>query len=253
MELLIAGIILLLIQLPLGWTAGYILKAMGFALCAAGFAALTDFCGQQNKNDKNDPPDRASGLGGIAVWRVVRDMLQAAPESAHFCKSRLAALGMLHRNAVISAGAALVSAGAAAVFEFLVKSPAGAYAAAFLGAVNTFTSLRVILAAVGFLCENDSPSPEKRSELHFTDNRTDLLRLKDILGKTAICMLVNLACDLLNRIIPIESVQTFAGFMAAMSKLTLYVFAIAAAVRANAVREGFYRKHPEAKKERDSI
>ena len=247
MELLIAGIILLLIQLPLGWTAGYILKAMGFALCVAGFAALTDFCGQQNKNDKNDPPDRASGLGGIAVWRVVRDMLQAAPESAHFCKSRLAALGMLHRNAVISAGAALVSAGAAAVFEFLVKSPA------FLGAVNTFTSLRVILTAVGFLCENDSPSPEKRSELHFTDNRTDLLRLKDILGKTAICMLVNLACDLLNRIIPIESVQTFAGFMAAMSKLTLYVFAIAAAVRANAVREGFYRKHPEAKKERDSI
>ncbi|MBE6874989.1 MAG: hypothetical protein E7493_13955 [Ruminococcus albus] len=253
MELLIAGIILLLIQLPLGWTAGYILKAMGFALCVAGFAALTDFCGQQNKNDKNDPPDRVSGLGGIAVWRVVRDMLKAPPDSACFCKSRLAALDMLRKNAVISAGAALVSAGTAAVFEFLVKSPAGAYAAAFLGAVNTFTSLRVILAAVGFLCENDSPSPEKRSELHFTDNRTDLLRLKDILGKTAICMLVNLACDLLNRIIPIESVQTFAGFMAAMSKLTLYVFAIAAAVRANAVREGFYRKHPEAKKERDSI
>ncbi|MBQ8966330.1 hypothetical protein [Ruminococcus sp.] len=249
MTFVFLGIIILLVQLPLGWTAGYVLKTIGFALCAAGFSELREHCAQDNKNNKADPPVRESGLGGIAVWRAVSRLL-SAEGAGGFRTSRLKALDMLRKNAVTGMAAGIISAGAAAVFEFVSHSSAGNYVTSLCGAVMTFLALRLAGGITAFLCEHDKLCREYRlTELLFCDTGTDLLRMKDLINKTGICMAVNLICDILNRVVPLESVQTYAGFMAFVSKLTLYVFVITAAVRTNAVRAGFYRRHPKQPEE----
>ena len=248
MNFIFLGSIILLIQLPLGWTAGYILKVIGFSLCAAGVCELADLCRQQHKINNDDPPVRANGLGGIAVWRTVRRLMSDGYSEKTLPQARLEVLDMLRRSAVVSAAVGAVSAGIAALFEFVLKTSAAALVTGLLGAVNALLAMRLAAGINAFMCENDQPSSGRKQEdrLLFTDNRTDLLRLRDILNKTGICMAVNLLCDIINRTVPSESVQTYAGFMAAISKLTLYVFVITAAVRYYHVRTGFFRMNPDA-------
>lgn len=247
------GCILLLIQLPLGWTAGYLLKTIGFALCMAGIKELAQhFDSLQNESDHDDPPVRKSGLGGIAVWRTVKNHLTPQPDKdSELGDARSEVSDMLAKNALICAAVCLTCSGIAAVFEFFVKdknsavSPAANLISIAMGIVSTLTALRLVYGAVTLLETNDRvarASQDRNKRFILTDNFTDILRLKSAFEKTAICTLVNLACDILNRAIPIETVQTYTGFLAAISKLTLYVFVIITALKFNEVRKGVDRK-----------
>lgn len=265
------GCILLLIQLPLGWTAGYLLKTIGFAFCMAGMRELTQhFYSLKHKSNHDDPPVRVSGLGGIAVWRTVKkrlDIENSFDEKTESIegrtvvtitviddplKARADLTDMLGKNAVLCGAAGLISAGAAAIFEFLVGesgavSPAANLTAIALGIINTLTSLRLVYGIIAFLEHGDHSGREwkdvYKDKLILSDNFTDVLRLKSAFEKTAICALVNLGCDVLNRAVPVETIQTYMGFLAAISKLTLYVFVIITAIKFNDVRNGVDRKN----------
>ena len=248
MHFIFLGIIILLVQLPLDWTAGYLLKTAGFALSVMGLADMRLLCSSQDRSDNDTPPVRISGLGGIAVWKTVdSELTKAAPDDT-ICPVRTGVLKMLGRNAAAGAAVSLACAVTAALFEFLLKDvkTAANITAAVSGTLCTLLALRSGCAAVAFMDSHErimSHSTGAFRKLMFTDNRTDILRMKSVFGKTAICILVNLACDVLNRLVPIESVQTYAGFLGIISKLTAYAFVIAAAVKANAVRRGIMRKN----------
>lgn len=245
------GCILLLIQLPLGWTAGYLLKTIGFAMCMAGLRELAQhFDGLQNESNHDDPPVRASGLGGIAVWRTVKARLTPKSDN-ELGDARSEVSEMLSKNAAIWAAVCLTGAVVAAVFEFFAAdksqgvSPAANLVAIVLGIVCTPVALRLVYGVITLFEINDRvarASQDKNKKFILTDNFTDVLRLKSAFEKTAICTLVNLACDVMNRTIPIETVQTYTGFLAAISKLTLYVFVIITALKFNEVRKGVDRK-----------
>lgn len=243
------GCVLLLIQLPLGWTAGYLLKTMGFAMCMAGSRELSRrFQSRQNRSDR-DPPVRISGLGGIAVWRTVRERLSLSPESDP-AEVRLSAADMLEKNAVAGIALGVICSAVTAVFEYALadKTPETALwanlTAIALGTVCTLAALRLVYGVTAFFEEGDRNAKalgERHRGLIMTDNFTDILRLRSVFERTAICALVNLVCDILNRLLPGGSAQTFTGFFAAISKVTLYVFAAVTAVRAYEVYKGVKR------------
>ena len=257
MYLIFLGMTALLIQLPLGWTAGYVLKAIGFALCMAGTRELGELCIKQydviKRKDAERPPVRISGLGGIALWKNVRSMMEKDGES--FQADREAALLLLERNAVLGTAAAAVSAGIAALFEFIIKdrTAAGNITACVLGLADTALALRLVFGTVTFFDVNDllmaadsaDGSSVKSRKLLLTDNRTDILRLKDIFNKTALCITVGLVSDIINRLAGVQGVQDVAGLLAFLSKLTAYIMVITFAVRAYSVRQGIKRKNGE--------
>ncbi|SEK60173.1 hypothetical protein [Ruminococcus albus] len=257
MYLIFLGMTALLVQLPLDWTAGYVLKAIGFALCMAGTRELGELCIRQydaiKRKDEERPPVRISGLGGIALWKNVRSIMEN--RSSPFQAQREAAALLLERNAVLGVAASAVSAGLAALFEFIIKGRglAGNITACVLGLVVTALALRMVFGAVAFFDANDllmaaddkDGSFVKSRKLLLTDNRTDILRLKDIGNKTALCIVVGLVSDILNRLAGIQVIQDAAGLLAFMSKLTAYIMVIAFAVRAYSVRQGIIRKNGE--------
>ena len=237
------GCVLLLIQLPLGWTAGHLLKTIGFALCYAGTKEMAEYSLSSLKNDC-DPPVRESGLGGIAVWRTVREKLTA--EDGDLESSRISVLSMLQKNAAVCTATGIVCAAVAAVFEFILKkSMAENITAVITGTLQTLLALRMVFGIIAFFEHSDRTARaghERYKKLIITDNFTDILRSKDRIEKTALCIIINLLCDTLNRLVTVESVQTYSGFMAAISKLTSYVLVIVTAVRLRDVKKGADRR-----------
>ena len=251
MYFIFLGIIILLVQLPLDWTAGHLLKTAGFALCVMGLADMRLLCRSQDRSYNDTPPVRVSGLGGIAVWKTVKKCLaDTVPEAKSVNPARLGAAEMLGRNAAAGAVTALVCAGVTAVFEFFVKdrSAAANITAVLTGTAVTLLALRLVYGIIAFLDANEgalSQSSGIHRKLLFTDNRTDILRMKSLFEKTAVCIMVNLVCDIINRLVSTENIQTYSGFLGAISKITAYVLVIATAVRANSVRQGMVRKNGE--------
>lgn len=257
MYLIFSGMTILLIQLPLDWTAGYLLKAVGSALCMAGAGELRGLCIRQYdalKNNNDDrPPVRVSGLGGIALWKSIYTSM--TNEKACFGIQRENAAAMLEKNAAVGAAAAILSAGITALFEFVSKDPtsAGNITASLLGIINTAAALRLVYGMItifdinDFMMAADSADDTriKNRKLLLTDNRTDILRMKDIFHKTALCIAVGIASDLANRLVPVQAVQDAAGLLTFMSRLTAYVMIIAFAFRANTVRQSIIRKNGE--------
>lgn len=237
------GCVLLLIQLPPGWTAGHLLKTIGFALCMAGLKELAEHS-LTFYRETDDPPVCESGLGGIAVWRTARDILVYPREG--LAEAEFAALEMLRKNAVLGVAAGIVCAGVTAVFEYIVKNAAaGNIPAIVTGTVQTLLALRLVFGVIAYLEYNDRSARAeqvKYKKLIITDNFTDTLRLKDRFDKTALCIVINLLCDILNRLVTSETVQTYSGFMAVISKLTAYLLVIVTAVRFRDVKRGADRR-----------
>ena len=257
MYLIFLGMTVLLIQLPLDWSAGYVLKAIGFALCAAGTRELGELCVRQydaiKRKDEERPPVRISGLGGIALWKNVRGIMEE--KSADFQTQRERALSLLERNAAVGTAVSALSAGLAALFEFIIRGrgTAGNITACVLGMAVTALALRMVFGVIAFFDANDllmaaddkDGSFVKSRKLLLTDNRTDILRMKDIGNKTALCIAVGLLSDMINRLAGVQGIQDVAGLLAFMSKLTAYIMVITFAVRANSVRYGIIRKNGE--------
>ena len=122
MYLIFLGMTVLLIQLPLDWSAGYVLKAIGFAICAAG----------------------TRELGGIALWKNVRGIMEE--KSADFQTQRERALSLLERNAAVGTAVSALSAGLAALFEFVIRGrgTAGNITACVLGMAVTALALSMV-------------------------------------------------------------------------------------------------------------
>ena len=242
MYLIFLGMTLSLIQLPLDWSAGFLLKAIGAAMCMAGAVELKELCVRQYGSLKYDnderPPVRISGLGGIALCKYIISIISD--------NGREKAAMILQKNAVIGVGAALLSAGISALFEFIVKdrTAVGNITACLLGMINTALALRLTAGITAFL-EAGNHVTENNKKLQLTDNHTDILRLKDIFNKAALCITVNLLSDIINRLTDVQGIQDVSGMLAFLSKLTAYIMVISFAVRAYSVRQGIVRKNGE--------
>lgn len=59
----------------------------------------------------------------------------------------------------------------------------------------------------------------------------------------AILTIVNLVCDILNRLVSVKVVADTAGLLMAISKILMYIFALVILFRANKVRVDFNKKH----------
>lgn len=81
---------------------------------------------------------------------------------------------------------------------------------------------------------------DKHREL--VNDASNIVRLGGSFQKLALFTIVNVVCDILNRLIPIELVSTLAGVFMAVSKILLYIFLIILAFHFYKVRTDFLKK-----------
>lgn len=275
MNFLCLGCILVTLQLSWNWWLNFLIKAIGFGLCAFGAGELSDLCVIQAQHcGAEAKPDRVSR--SLSLERTAERILGRDPGDGGMAALQGARLGMLRlikRSSVVAGVISALGAGwmglMAAVWppEKLVSVEDGSsrlvynafglggkaelISAVVLGIITTVMAIDLAGGVTALIRENDSrtvivrsPAGEKKDKrFHFTLDPLETGRLAGAELKLAVCMWANMVFDLMNRLAPWENVQLFAGFMAVLSKLTLYAFVILMGVNFNRVRVSANKKY----------
>lgn len=75
------------------------------------------------------------------------------------------------------------------------------------------------------------------------NDRSNLRRFQNSWNKLAVITIANLVFDILNRVMPVNIIADLSGFMMAVSKIVMYVFALIILFSANKIRIDFNKKH----------
>lgn len=229
MNFLCLGSLFLLCQLNLGLWANYAVKLVGFLLFAAGIRELSELCRMQGDGGKK------MVIEGFDLKRSMGELLTSYHGGEEqYSGIRLAVLDKLCRAAVLCAGmCAAAGLCSAAIGFFGLKGIIANIAAIVLGTAAAVMALELFKLVLSFI-EHNEKSPVRQTR--FCEDISKVHRLKSVFTKVWVCTIVNLACDILNRIVPFTSVQSFFGFFAAISKITLYVFVVMTVYNFNALR-----------------
>lgn len=132
---------------------------------------------------------------------------------------------------------ALMSAIASALFlafSFIaVSSGARNIAGIFFGTVITLLAL-VFQKSLLKSMSNDK---------ELVNDLSNVKRFKKSWNMLAVITVANLVFDILNRVIPIKIIADLSGFMMAISKIVMYIFALIILFSANKLRVDFNKKH----------
>lgn len=235
------GSLLLLFQLNLGWWANYVVKLIGFALFIIGLNELREVCRSQSDLSQSDLSQNGElkkiALVGFDPRRSVGELMEKARNGeaeANPGSVRIAVIELINKNArtcLLMCGAAALCS--AAISFFKIDGLLGNFAAIILGTAVTVMSLGLFDTVMRFISENEK---DQKRERRFCEDISKVRRLRSAFDRTAVCTLINLGCDILNRIIPFTAAQSFFGFLAAISKITLYVFILVTVYNFNIVR-----------------
>lgn len=227
----------LLFQMGLGSWIGCSVKAVGGVLFVIGLRELRDVCNIQSKGAANAGGELpVKGTGYLLLGRFVQGVMQSqqANKKLGFNAVRKAMIDLLVNNAVISAVLLAVSAGMFALFTLTgTKGMVLNILSVVLGTLCTLITLRIFDGTLGFILGNESNmwletdeqgNVKKNTDtLHFCYNKLGVLRLRSAFERVALCTAVTVISDILNRLLPFESAQSLFGFLAVISRLTLYI------------------------------
>lgn len=239
MNFLCIGTAFLLFQLNFGWTSNYIVKLVGFMIFLVGLGELRDLCRVQ------DNPGKKAVLLGFNVSRQLEELFKnsvSEESSAGFSQTRLAALELIRKQNVVSAGMCLAAAACRFVLG-LVKLNAllDNLFSAVLGAAVTVMALSLFDLVLRYCELNEKYSQTNRCR--FLNDVSNIYRLRSAYNKTAVVTLICLGCDILNRFIPVEFISGAAGLGLAVGKVILYCMIAFTVYHFNSVRTDCNRKY----------
>lgn len=248
MNFLCLASLFMLFQLSLGWTANYICKLAGFVLFLAGLGELEQLCRIQRRgSEKLSIPQRNIGrsLEKLMI-AACADPSERNEDIPDYGSVRISVLEYMKGRTKLCVLLCACAAGLSLALD-LAKPPAwiSNVVSCIMGTAVSLASLALLDLAVRFIVTNERNAV---SSVRFVNNKSEVYRLRAALNRASLCTVVNLVCDIVNRLVPISGVQSFFGFFAAISKITLYVFAVMTVYSFNKVRSDSNKKYDSENK-----
>ena len=219
MNFLTVGSLFLLFQLNIDWTSNYIVKLIGFAFFVGGISELSEICSMKNPvKTGNEKADK-------------------------FFSQRISLLSDIKGKAVTMCIMCAIAAVCEGLLKYVLKPADFAVnvISLILGAAVAFLSLNLFRMVYDFIEKHERFS--RGNSNSFTDNEANVVRLGGAFYKLAVITLVNVAFDILNRLVPVAVISNVAGFVVAVSKILLYIFLLVVVFDFNKIRVDYNKKH----------